>query len=130
MLIRRSRPHYATDTTGSPPKESHAAEAQPFLNQPCKERNNRATTAPQTTPVLRPRSGLIALGLLVASTGCVGSPSDETRQNLAPLPIGRPMYQVDAQHTGRSLYIRPRQPLLSPTFDTSVVPAAHQVTSS
>jgi outer membrane protein assembly factor BamB len=31
------------------------------------------------------------------------------------------MYQMDAQHTGRSPYVGPRQPLLLRTFDTSVV---------
>ena len=31
------------------------------------------------------------------------------------------MYQMDAQHTGRSPYVGPRQPVLLRTFDTSVV---------
>jgi len=39
--------------------------------------------------------------------------------NLAPLPIGRPMYQMDAQHTGRSPHVGPRQLSLLRTFDTS-----------
>ena len=38
-----------------------------------------------------------------------------------PLAIGRPMYQMDAQHSGRSPYIGPRQPLLLRTFNTSFV---------
>src|SRR5207237_952728 len=58
------------------------------------------------------------------------SPSGETSQGLAPLPIGRPMYQVDAQHTGRSPYIGPRQPLLLRTFDTSMVDVPDPVTGS
>ena len=37
------------------------------------------------------------------------------------------MYQMDAQHTGRSPYIGPRQPLLLRTFNTSVVPAPDPV---
>ena len=40
------------------------------------------------------------------------------------------MYQVDAQHTGRSPYIGPRQPLLLRTFDTSVVDIPDPVTGS
>jgi large repetitive protein len=41
--------------------------------------------------------------------------------NLAPLPIGRPMYQMDAQHTGRSPHIGPRQVILLRTFNASQV---------
>ena len=37
------------------------------------------------------------------------------------------MYQVDAQHTGRSPYTGPRQPLLLRTFNTSVVPVPDPV---
>ena len=39
--------------------------------------------------------------------------------NLAPLPIGRPMYQMDAQHSGRSPHIGPRNVMLLRTFNTS-----------
>jgi outer membrane protein assembly factor BamB len=65
--------------------------------------------------------GLVGLGLLVASTGCLGRPLSDSSLNLAPLPIGRPMYQMDAQHTGRSPHIGPRQPILLRTFNTSRV---------
>jgi outer membrane protein assembly factor BamB len=41
--------------------------------------------------------------------------------NLAPLPIGRPMYQMDAQHSGRSTHIGPRNVMLLRTFNTSRV---------
>jgi outer membrane protein assembly factor BamB len=61
------------------------------------------------------------LGFLAASTGCVAAPSVNPVASIAPLPIGRPMYQMDAQHTGRSPYIGPRQPLLLRTFNTSFV---------
>jgi large repetitive protein len=70
--------------------------------------------------VLRP--ALVALGLLlVLVVGCVGRPAAEPVLNMAPLPIGRPMYQMDAQHTGRSPHIGPRQVILLRTFNTSQV---------
>jgi outer membrane protein assembly factor BamB len=73
--------------------------------------------------VLGRRPGLLALALLIVASGCVPRPqADNTPSDqLGPLAIGRPMYQMDAQHTGRSPYIGPRQPLLLRTFDTSVV---------
>jgi large repetitive protein len=71
--------------------------------------------------VLGPRSALLALSLLFVSTGCSGKTSNQPAANLAPLPVGRPMYQMDAQHSGRSPYVGPRQPLLLRTFNTSVV---------
>jgi outer membrane protein assembly factor BamB len=37
------------------------------------------------------------------------------------------MYQMDAQHSGRSPYVGPRQPLLLRTFDTSIVPTPDPV---
>ena len=83
-------------------------------------RNNRATTCRQNTRVLGPRLGLLALGVLVVATGCLNRPSTADHgMNLAPLPIGRPMYQMDAQHTGRSPHIGPRQPILLRSFDVS-----------
>jgi large repetitive protein len=92
-----------------------------FSTRPGTERNSCATTRHHTTRVLGPRSGLVALGALVLSTGCVTRPSIDPGANLAPLPIGRPMYQMDAQHTGRSPYIGPRQPILLRSFDAFVV---------
>ena len=41
--------------------------------------------------------------------------------NVSPLPIGRPMYQMDAQHTGRSPHIGPRQLMLLRTFNTRAI---------
>jgi outer membrane protein assembly factor BamB len=64
---------------------------------------------------------MVTLGLLIASTGCVSRPPTDQSLNFAPLPIGRPMYQMDAQHSGRSPYIGPRQPILLRTFYTSRV---------
>jgi outer membrane protein assembly factor BamB len=71
--------------------------------------------------VLAPHTRLIALSLLVVSTGCVNRPSSDAALNFAPLSSGRPMYQMDAQHTGRSPHIGPRQPILLRTFNTSRV---------
>ena len=48
-------------------------------------------------------------------------PTIDAEVNLGPLPIGRPMYQMDAQHSGRSPYIGPRQPILLRTFDAARV---------
>ena len=55
------------------------------------------------------------------SAGCQARPSEAPAPQLAPLPIGRPMYQMDAQHTGRSPHIGPRQPILLRTFNTARV---------
>jgi outer membrane protein assembly factor BamB len=64
---------------------------------------------------------MVVLGTLVLSTGCLGRPPVEANLTFSPLPIGRPMYQMDAQHTGRSPHIGPRQPILLRTFDTSML---------
>src|SRR5215208_5218163 len=65
---------------------------------------------------------MLVLGALVVETaGGLSRPVPETSLNFAPLPIGRPMYQMDAQHTGRSPHIGPRQPILLRTFHTSIV---------
>src|SRR5919202_4294176 len=112
-----------------PPLRRRHNRPQSDLNLPVSSRNGRATRRHQTTPVLRPvaGSGLVALGLVLLSTGCgLGLP--RTPAATAPSqPGGRPMYQVDAQHTGRSPYTGPRQPLLLRTFNTSVVPVPDPV---
>jgi outer membrane protein assembly factor BamB len=64
---------------------------------------------------------VVAVAALVAATGCLSRPTTDPTLNFSPLPIGRPMYQMDPQHTGRSPHIGPRQPILLRTFDTSVV---------
>ncbi len=71
--------------------------------------------------MLGPRLGVVAVAALVAATGCLSRPTTDPTLNFSPLPIGRPMYQMDPQHTGRSPHIGPRQPILLRTFDTSVV---------
>jgi outer membrane protein assembly factor BamB len=40
------------------------------------------------------------------------------------------MYQMDAEHSGRSPYVGPRRPLLLRTFNTSVVPTAEPIFGS
>jgi len=72
--------------------------------------------------VLAPRLGLVAIVTLAFSAACAPSPRTPDVVAMGPLPIGRPMYQMDAQHTGRSPYIGPRQPLLLRTFNTDLVP--------
>ncbi len=71
--------------------------------------------------MLGPRLGVVAVAALVAATGCLSRPTTDPTLNFSPLPIGRPMYQMDPQHTGRSPHIGPRQPILLRTFDTSVI---------
>jgi outer membrane protein assembly factor BamB len=78
--------------------------------------------------VLGPHFGLVALAALALTTSCGAPGSTPTpASSFGPLPVGRPMYQMDAQHTGRSPYIGPRQPLLLGTFDTSFVPTPDPV---
>jgi outer membrane protein assembly factor BamB len=86
------------------------------------ERNVPATVCRDTARVLSPRLGLVALGVLAISTGCLSSrlPADQ-QVDFAPLAIGRAMYQMDARHTGRSPHIGPRQPILLRSFDASQV---------
>ena len=78
--------------------------------------------------MLGPRTGLVALALLaVATTACGARPPVVTS---LPAPVGRPMYQMDAAHSGRSPYVGPRMPLLLRTFNTSVVPTPDPVFGS
>src|SRR5262249_15453961 len=80
------------------------------------------TARQQTTRVLGPRLAQVALAAVaVLATACVSRSASDSVLNLAPLPIGRPMYQMDAQHTGRSPHIGPRQVMLLRTFNASRV---------
>jgi outer membrane protein assembly factor BamB len=72
-----------------------------------------------TVQVLRLRVAVVALGCLLVSVGCQRPSADNER--FAPLLVGRPMYQMDAQHTGRSPHVGPRQVSLLRTFNTSQV---------
>lgn len=67
------------------------------------------------------RLGLLTLTVLAATACGTKLPASDVSQMAGPLPVGRPMYQMDAQHSGRSPYIGPRQPLLLRTFNTSFV---------
>src|SRR5207248_2651234 len=109
----------------SPSSRARARDLNLFSTAAGNDRNSGATAPQQTTPVAagpRARFIPIAIALLISASGCLSrsSATDQTL-SLAPLPIGRPMYQMDAQHTGRSPYIGPRQPLLLRTFNTSFV---------
>ena len=98
-------------------------QSQPFLNLD-RMRLNRILTARQHTfRVLRPRWGVVALiaVAVVTTTACARRLETDVSVNLAPLPIGRPMYQMDAQHTGRSTHIGPREVMLLRTFNASRV---------
>src|SRR4051812_29021258 len=93
-----------------------------FSTLASRKRNSRATTYGQTTPVMAPRPGLLAIALLIlasAAAACAPRPVPGPQPDAR---VGRPMYQMDAEHTGRSPYVGPRHPLLLRTFDTSVVP--------
>jgi outer membrane protein assembly factor BamB len=72
--------------------------------------------------VQRPRRRLVVIGVCVifASIACI-QPNREATLSFVPLTVGRPMYQMDAQHTGRSPHTGPRQPILLRTFNTSRV---------
>src|SRR5579864_1882485 len=105
--------------------------SQPPLNLGHNDRNGLATGSLQTASVLDRCSGLVvvALATTVAVAGCQ-STAATTRQAPQQAPVGRPMYQMDAQHSGRSPYIGPRQPLLLRTFNTSVVPTPDPIFDS
>jgi outer membrane protein assembly factor BamB len=71
--------------------------------------------------VQRPALGLLLAGVLVAVATACARPTAGAASDFAPLGIGRPMYQMDAQHTGRSPHAGPRQMILLRTFNTSQV---------
>src|ERR1700738_4025806 len=73
-----------------------------------------------TCRVRRARLALLALGWFVLTSGCVHFPA-AGQPNFAPLLVGRPMYQMDAQHTGRSPHVGVRQLSLLRPFNTSAV---------
>ncbi len=50
---------------------------------------------------------------------CTGCSVAASRTEPPPAPVGRLMYQVDAQHTGRSPYAGPRQLMLFRTFNVA-----------
>jgi PQQ-like domain len=75
---------------------------------------------PDAVTVLRPAAGLLALAIAILSTGCLSS-RPSLQPGFAPLSVGRPMYQMDPQHTGRSPHVGPRQVMLLRTFNTSRV---------
>ncbi|MBV9329460.1 MAG: PQQ-like beta-propeller repeat protein [Chloroflexi bacterium] len=80
--------------------------------------------------MLGSRPGLVAIGLLIiAATACAPRPAPD-QSSLGPAAIGRPMYQMDAEHSGRSPYVGPRKPLLLRTFDTSIVPTPDPIFGS
>jgi outer membrane protein assembly factor BamB len=93
----------------------------PFSTPVTNIHNGRATGGFETRSVLRPRRGVLAIALLIFATGCLSPAGTEQSPNLGPLPIGRPMYQMDAQHSGRSPHIGPRQPILLRSFNAAVV---------
>ncbi|GAC1314728.1 MAG: hypothetical protein NVSMB2_04670 [Chloroflexota bacterium] len=75
-----------------------------------------------TQVVLAGRLCLVAVLLLAAVSACRPSSQASPALSFAPLPVGRPMYGVDAQHTGQSPHTGPRHPLLLRSFNTAYVP--------
>jgi outer membrane protein assembly factor BamB len=74
------------------------------------------TLAP--APVAKPAaSPSIAAGPAPSPAVAVAASPSPARPGATVL--GKPMYQVDAQHTGRSPYAGPRRPALLRTFDTN-----------
>ncbi|HEX8967011.1 MAG TPA: hypothetical protein VF937_03965, partial [Chloroflexota bacterium] len=70
----------------------------------------------------RPGSGLVVLAVALVLTACTSSrSSSETGSSFAPPSAGRPMYQMNAQHTGRSPYVAPLELRVLRTFNTSQV---------
>jgi outer membrane protein assembly factor BamB len=67
----------------------------------------------------------VRLAACVAVSMLAAACANEARVNPAAsaLPVGRAMYQVDAQHTGRSPHVGPRQVILLRTFNTAKVDA-------
>lgn len=61
------------------------------------------------------------LGMLVTLSAACARPPADVSLEMQPLNVGRPMYQDDAQHTGRSPHEGPRQVILLRTFYTSRV---------
>jgi outer membrane protein assembly factor BamB len=69
-------------------------------------------------------------GCIVLIAGCVAPARTASDMDLAPLPVGRPMYQVDAQHTGHSPHVGPRVVTLLRTFNTARVEVAEPLFGS
>src|SRR5204863_5538216 len=69
---------------------------------------------PTATPLTQPTVGAEPT---VAPT-LAPQPTVEPTRVAAPQAVGRPMYQMDAQHTGRSPNHGPREPKLMRSFNT------------
>jgi outer membrane protein assembly factor BamB len=98
-----------------------AQQAQPTSPPPA-----AGASAPAVSPTLAPAP--IAKPAASPSVAAAGGPSPSPAVAVAASPsparpgatvLGKPMYQVDAQHTGRSPYAGPRRPALLRSFDTN-----------
>src|SRR5919197_506847 len=69
--------------------------------------------APGASPAASPAASPVAVAS--PSPAAAASPSPAAPSAVA----GRPMYQMDSQHTGRSPHAGPRQAVLLRTFDTA-----------
>jgi outer membrane protein assembly factor BamB len=70
------------------------------------------TSTPEPVPTLAPTA---APAMAVLPTA---EPTPAPLQ-VAPSIVGRPMYQMDPQHTGRSPHVGPREPVVRRSFDTA-----------
>src|SRR6185503_17783533 len=82
----------------------------------------RAESATGVTPTPGPAESLAAKPLetptAVPTVAPTAVPTPEPTAVPAPVAVGRPMYQMDPQHTGRSPNRGPRQAKIMRTFDT------------
>jgi outer membrane protein assembly factor BamB len=89
-LLAACRAEFATSSAPTPPPTPALAA--------------RPTATPSPEPALAPTA--------------IVAPTAEPTQAPVPQPVGRPMYQMDPQHTGRSPNRGPRQPKLMRSFNT------------
>ena len=74
---------------------------------------------PTVTPTLEPASAIPS-----------STPEPIPTPQPAPAVVGRPMYQMDPQHTGRSPHVGPRDPSLRRAFETANFLVQDNVTPS
>src|SRR5947209_764636 len=104
LLVACQGGQQAQPTSPPPPAGAPAAAASPTL-----------APAPVAKPAASP--SVPAAGPSPSPAVAVAASPSPARPSATVL--GKPMYQVDAQHTGRSPYAGPRRPTLVRAFDTN-----------
>jgi outer membrane protein assembly factor BamB len=87
----------------------------------CRTEAGAPTLSAPPTHVPLPQFALpTATPAATATAAATAVPAPKVEPTAAPAPrqVGRPMYQMDAQHTGRSPNRGPREPRVLRTFDT------------